>query len=285
MPKEEMVQVTPEEIIHLLLEEMVAGMSPSFYSNLVPSVFDISLYIDDLERLGPLESRIRDEAVRALNEKLHDLNKAAEPRLRMPLSSKKKVKKYATLGEWAIQFHENTDDDARDNPLIIHSSFPFTQAAEDRAGTQTERVTKRRSDGQTTSTATLRSGNLDTKRAAGIVYARLAYQDDSGPQTFQMTKELIKIGRGSADHWVDLKLNAKKDVSREHVQIRRDGNSGRFFIKDLSSFGTTVNGKRVPPSIQQVDGAEVDRNLEVPLPAKAEIGLAGVLSIDFRAAK
>jgi hypothetical protein len=285
MPKDEVVQVTPEEIIHLILEEMEAGMSPSFYSNLVPSVYDIYLYVDDLERIASLGPRIRDEAIRALNEKLAELNKAAAPRLKVPLAPKKRVKKYETLGEWSIEIHENTDDDARDNPLVIHSSFPLTSVSEDRAGTMTERVTKRRPDGQTTTTATLRSGNVDTRRAAGIVHATLEYEDDSGPHTFQMTKDTIKIGRGSADRWVDLQLKSKKDVSREHLQIRRDPASGKFLIKDLSSLGTTVNGKRVPSSIQQVNGAEVDRNVEVPLPPKATIGLAGVVTIDFKAAK
>ena len=50
MPQEETIHVTPEEIINFLLEEMEAGMSPSYYSNLVPSVYDVYLYIDDLER-------------------------------------------------------------------------------------------------------------------------------------------------------------------------------------------------------------------------------------------
>jgi pSer/pThr/pTyr-binding forkhead associated (FHA) protein len=100
-----------------------------------------------------------------------------------------------------------------------------------------------------------------------------------------MTKDLIKIGRGSADRWVDLKLRAKKDVSREHLQIRRDPATGQFFIKDLSTLGTTVNGKRVPGSIEQVNGQDIDRNLEAPLPNKARIGLAGVIFLEFKAIK
>ena len=98
-----------------------------------------------------------------------------------------------------------------------------------------------------------------------------------------MTKDLIKVGRGSADHWVDLKVKSKKDVSREHLQIRRDPSSGRLFIKDLSSLGTTVDGKRIPPSIEQSGGQVSDANIEVPLPGKSRIGLAGVVFIDFRA--
>ena len=286
MPPQDTVRVTPEEIVHFILEEMEAGLCPTYYSNLVPSVYDVYLYIDDLERLRPLEQRMREEAVNALSQKLSALNKAAEPKLKIPLGApKKRRKRYETLGDWSIEFHENADDDARENPLVIHSTFPVSAESEDRAGTLTERVTKLRGDGQTVTTSTQRTGDVDTRRATGIVYANLAYEDDSGAHTFQMTKDVLKIGRGSPDHWVDLKLKAKKDVSREHLQIRRDPSTGKLFIKDLSTLGTTVDGKRVPPSIQHADGADQDANIEVPLPGKARIGLAGVLFIDFKAVK
>lgn len=275
--------VTPEEIVNFILEEMDAGTCPSYYSNLVPSTFEIYLCGEDLERLRPLTHRMREEAVNALAEKLAALNKASEPKMKLLPGSKKKLKRYETLGDWSVEFHENTDDDSRENPLVIHSLFPMTAEVEDRAGTLTERVSKRTGDGQTVTTATERTGNLDTRRAAGIVHANLSYEDDAGAHTFQMTKDLIKVGRGSADHWVDLKLKSKKDVSREHLHIRRDPSSGRLFIKDLSSLGTTIDGKRIPPSIEHNQGREIDANIEVALPSKARIGLAGVIFLEFRA--
>jgi pSer/pThr/pTyr-binding forkhead associated (FHA) protein len=286
MPQEQTLRLTPEDIVNFVLEEMEAGMCPTYYSYVVPSVYDIYLHNEDLERLRPLEQRMREETATALSEKLSQLNRGAEPKLKLRLGPRnKRAKRYETLGEWSIEFHENTDDDASENPLVIHSTFPVSAEAEDRAGTLTERVTRRRSDGQTVTTSTQRTANLDTRSAAGIVYANLAYEDDTGAHTFQMTKDLLKIGRGSADHWVDLKLKAKKDVSREHVQIRRDPSTGQMFIKDLSTLGTTVDGKRLQPSIQRINGEEVDANIEAPLPPKARIGLAGVLSIEFKAVK
>jgi FHA domain len=284
MAQQDTLRVTPEEIVNFILEEMDAGICPSFYSNLVPSTFDIYLYSEDYERLRPLTQRMREEAVNALAEKLAALNRGSEPLLKLPLGTgKKRSKRYETLGEWYVEFHENTDDDALENPLVIHSSFPFAPDLDDRAGTLTERVTKRSADRQTTTAATERTGNLDTRRASGIVYANLSYEDDTGAHVFQMTKDLIKVGRGSADHWVDLKVKSKKDISREHLQIRRDSGSGKLFIKDLSSLGTTIDGKRVPPSIEYQNGQPVDNNIEVPLPDKTRIGLAGVVFIDFRA--
>jgi pSer/pThr/pTyr-binding forkhead associated (FHA) protein len=286
MPRQDTVQITPEEIINFILEEMEAGMCPSYYSNLVPSVYEVYLYGEDLERLRPLEQRMREEAVNALGEKLAALNKAAARRPKLALAGpKKRAKRYETVGEWSVVFYENTDDDARENPLVIHSTFPLSSQADDRVGTLTERISKWRSDGQTLTASTERSGNVDTRRAMGIVYASLSYEDDSGAHTYRMTKDVIKIGRGAEDRWVDLKVNSKKDVSREHLQIRRDPATGQLFIKDLSSLGTTVDGKRLLPSIEQVNGQEVDRNIEVPLPGKARIGLAGVLFMDFKAVK
>jgi len=117
------------------------------------------------------------------------------------------------------------------------------------------------------------------------VFATLDYSDERGQQQYEMTKERIKVGRGAADCWVDLRLYAKQDISREHIQVRHDSASGKFFLKDLSTYGTTLDGKRVPPSIERLGGSETDHNIEVPLSQKAKIGLAGVMEIQFRAAK
>lgn len=274
--------VTPEEIITLILEEMRAEIAPVYYTNLVRSVYQVYLYVEDLERLQPVLSRVRDEAIRALNDELGKLNRQAHPKLKVPmLTGRRKAKQYETLGDWVVEFHENTDEDAKENPLVVYSSFGAASAADDRAGTMTERVTKRQSGG-TVTTTTRSAASSETSRAGGVAYATIEYEDDRGAHTYRMVKDQIKIGRGASDRWVDLKVATKKDISREHVEIRRD-DRGRFFIKDLSSLGTTVNGKRVPPGIERVNGQEIDRNVESPLPNKARIGLAGVLFLEFRA--
>jgi pSer/pThr/pTyr-binding forkhead associated (FHA) protein len=80
-----------------------------------------------------------------------------------------------------------------------------------------------------------------------------------------------------------VKLSTLPDVSREHVRLRRDPASGNFFIKDLSRLGTTVNGEKIPSSVEYVEGERRDKNLEVALPPKARIGLADVCFLDFQA--
>ena len=80
-----------------------------------------------------------------------------------------------------------------------------------------------------------------------------------------------------------MKFETYPDVSREHFRLRRDAATGQFFIKDLSRLGTTVNGDKVPSSIEFVEGERRDKEIEAPVPSKARIGLAGVLFLDFQA--
>ena len=98
-----------------------------------------------------------------------------------------------------------------------------------------------------------------------------------------MTKDEIVVGRGGRDYWTDLKLDTLPDVSREHFRLRRDPETGKFFLKDLSRLGTTINGEKAPSSIEFAEGEKRDRNVEVPsAPPRARIGLAGVVFLDFR---
>jgi len=113
-------------------------------------------------------------------------------------------------------------------------------------------------------------------------YAVIEYQDNTGRQTYRMTKDQIVVGRGGRDYWTDVKLDTLPDVSREHFRLRRDPATGKFYLKDLSRLGTTINGEAAPSSVEFADGGKRDRDVEIPLPDAARIGLAGVLFLDFR---
>ncbi len=113
--------------------------------------------------------------------------------------------------------------------------------------------------------------------------AEIALADNLGPRVFVMDKPDIKIGRGGQFRLVDLQLDASIRISRVHARIRRD-DQGRFFIKDLSEWGTTVDGQRIARGVTK-EGDEVrEIDVEAELPASARIGLADVVFLEFTAA-
>ncbi len=108
-----------------------------------------------------------------------------------------------------------------------------------------------------------------SEQTKGLALAYLRYADQHGQQTFEVTKNQVVIGRGGRSYWVDLRLDTLPDVSREHCRIRRDAETGRFTIEDVSQFGTAVNGK------------PVGRNASAELPRRATISLAGVIDLQW----
>ena len=88
----------------------------------------------------------------------------------------------------------------------------------------------------------------------------------------------MAIGRGGRGAVVDVAIEGPEDVSRVHLHLRRDP-SGEVALKDVSRFGTTIDNERVPPSLEAA-GTDADR--WVPLRARTQIGLAGVIVLHFR---
>ena len=116
---------------------------------------------------------------------------------------------------------------------------------------------------------------------AADVLARLSYEDNSGRHIFYMRKGQIVLGRkddpGVA---LDVAFHTRPDVSREHLRIKHDARSGNFVVKDLSQYGSTVDGKRLRSSVGP-DNEDLD--VWHPLPRAAEIGLANIIFIHFEA--
>lgn len=112
--------------------------------------------------------------------------------------------------------------------------------------------------------------------------ARLAYVDEQGPHVFVMRKDVVSIGRGGSAHWVDVQVTTGARVSREHCRIRRAGD-GRFFLQDLSTWGTSVNGQRVQPFVRTTAAGQLEETgNEHELPRDARIQLADALLIEFQ---
>ena len=95
-----------------------------------------------------------------------------------------------------------------------------------------------------------------------------------------MRKDLIAIGRGGSAHWVDVQAVTSPRVSREHCRIRR-APDGRYFLQDVSTWGTSVNGQPVASFVRQSDGRVEETGTEHELASPARIQLADAVVIEF----
>ena len=270
---------TARDIILEIVRNMREGLEPLHYTTLAPSLFHVYLHPDDMERLRGIVPRIVDEARRALDSEIDGLNRASLGE-RLKIARRGDPKIAPPEGGWQIRFLENTDDEVAPGDIVIYSELALPARSEFASGAMTKRIATRRLAGRETTSAKYEPPPAASP--AGPGFAVIEYDDNRGHQTYQVTKDQIVVGRGGRDYWTDLKLDTLPDVSREHFRIRRDPQSGKFFLKDVSRLGTTINGERAPSSIDFSDGEKHDRNLEVPLPDQARIGLAGVVFLDFR---
>jgi hypothetical protein len=279
---------TAREIILEIVRNMREGLEPLHYSTLPPAIFHVYLHSDDLERLRPIATRIVEEARRALDAEVEELNKASIGE-RLKLMKRSEPKIVVPDGGWQIHLLENTDDDTQAGDIMINSELALPGKSDLGAGSMTKRIATRRMGGTESpakptyeASAAQPEAPLPDGRGSVSGFATIEYEDNSGHKIFVMMKDEIVVGRGGRDYWTDLKLDTLPDVSREHCRLRRDPATGQFFLKDLSRLGTTINGAAAPSSIEYVDGQKRDKNVEAPVPAQARIGLAGVVFLEFR---
>jgi hypothetical protein len=290
------------------VRNMREGLEPLHYSTLPPAVYHVYLHPDDMERLRGILPRIVDEVRRALDAELEALNRAGFAE-KLKLARRSQPRIVAPEGGWQVRILENTDDGIEPGDIAIYSELALPAKDDLGAGSMTKRITTRRLAGvESTSqsydkAAAAKSGGGGPRppvpgpatptpaaapaEAPGVpeapgTFAVIEYQDNTGRKTYHMTKDQIVVGRGGRDYWTDIKLETLPDVSREHFRLRRDAESGKFFLKDLSRLGTTIDGETVPSSVEYADGEKRDRNQEAPVPPQSRIGLAGVVFLEFR---
>ena len=273
---------TARDIIQEIVRNMREGLEPLQYTALPPAIYHVYLHSDDFERLRGIFPRMREETRKALDAEIAEQNRASLG-ARLKLARKPAPKVETPDGGWRVEFFENSEEDVAPGDIVIYSELALPAKPEYGAGSMTKRIATRRLGGETTVSQKYEEQLPATEEMEA--YAAIEYEDKAGRQTYRMTKNQIVIGRGGRDYWTDLKLATLPDVSREHVRLRRDADSGKFFIKDLSRLGTTVNGEKIPTSVEFVDGEKRDKNVEVNLPEKARIGLAEVVFLDFHVDK
>jgi hypothetical protein len=272
---------TARDIILEVVRNMREGLEPLHYTTLPPAIYHVYLHPEDFERLRGIFPRMQEETRQALDAEMAELNRASLGE-RLKLARKPASKVVAPEGGWRVEFFENTEDDVDPGDIVIYSELALPAKPEYGAGSMTKRINTRRMAGELTASQKYDEQLPATQEMEA--HATIEYEDQAGRQTYRMAKNQIVIGRGGRDYWTDLKLTTLPDVSREHVRLRRDAESGEFFIRDLSRLGTSVNGEPIPTSVEYVDGEKRDKNVEVKLPATARIGLADVVFLNFQAA-
>ncbi len=269
------------DLIEAVLENMRTNLEPLKYSILAPSRYVVYLHPDEFARVEPIIPILQAQTIRALGEELEKLNRRP-----VHLRYFERFVPAATPVEnaardWQIEFLPDADGELAPGDILIHSELAIPGADDELgAGQRTRRITTRIHDGRKT---TRRQEVVTATHPADAttVFARLRYDDASGSHTFEITRDAITIGRGGIAYQVDVKVDASVDVSREHARIRRDPASGNFFLIDLSTLGTTVDGQRVARGYDERDGVKRDNGVESPLPHGARIGLAGAIFLQF----
>jgi hypothetical protein len=251
-------------IIGELVRNMELGQFEMNYSVLLPCIFSLYLHPDDYARLSGVMDLIVEDAKRALCARVAQLN--AKPGL-IGLRRAAKPREYKIASaDWVIEFFPDTEGVVPAGDLEVHSDLNETAQPGFR-GTKTTLM-----DRDPSVTAQRNAPpTVETRRPAEKVFAEIRYEDDSGPQVFLVTQNLVRIGRGGMDLAMDLALYTNDEVSREHLALRRDAATGQFLIADKSTNGTWVDGKRLKKGVEE------------PLPDRAQIGVGEVLMLSFEA--
>jgi hypothetical protein len=270
MPKaigEAQGRISGRIIIEQLVRNMELGQFEMGYSILAPCIFSLYLHPDDYTRLTGVFDLIRQDAKQALAARLGQWN--AKPLGLSSLRGAKNRKPYKIAGkDWSFEFFPDSEGAVPLGDVEIHSELnEIPQPGYH--GTKTTLLDREPSVGAITGrTGAVKS---ETRQTGDRVYAEIRYEDDSGPQLFLMTRDEISVGRGGDGAQVSLALYTNDEVSREHLRVRLDPAARRFVIVDQSMNGTWLNGKRLV------------RGVEETLPAKAQINVAEVITLQFEA--
>jgi pSer/pThr/pTyr-binding forkhead associated (FHA) protein len=262
--KPQQARINGQIIIDQLVRNMELGQFEMGYSVLVPCIFSIYLYPDDHKRLASIQDLIKEDAARALAARLADWN------AKQPLFKRGKKPKLYRIArhDWWIEFFADSENVVPAGDVEIHSELNDVPQPGYR-GIKTTLIDRESS----VTPAQVERDRTLTRRRAEQVFAEIRYEDDSGPQSYFVTQNEISIGRGGQDLSVDLPLYTNDEVSREHLRLRRDPATGKFTVSDNSRNGTWLNGRKLA------------RGAEEPLPDRARIQVADVITLSFEVKK
>lgn len=286
-------------------EELALNLYVLPFSTLAPAVYHIYLHPDDFAAIEPVVPTLVQQIRQALTAEVETLNRASASPVRSLMSRWLERETLPPIdvpvGGWHVHINGDPDGDLQTGQLGIISRLALPAPIE-YDGTPTTRIV-RTVVGETGRVSTVRHEPVvagpEVPPVIGVAVpasspaehatearqvrdrARLTYQDDQGTHTFTMRKDVVSIGRGGSAVWVDVQVAASSRVSREHLRLRVDP-GGRILAQDVSLWGTTVDGAPIPPAVKGPEGV-AQPGAEFPLPARARIGLADAVTIDFEA--
>ena len=270
------------DLIDAVLANMRQNVEPLRYSVLAPSRYVVYLHPREYARLQGVVPILRQETVRALNEAVEALNRRTVfDRYAARVFGDRNPRVQNPGRDWQIEYVPDPDGELAEGDILIDSELLLPEAPELGAGSRTRKITTVHSG--STITATEQTIDQPTAPASNVrAFARFVYDDTAGHHAFDVTKDSVTIGRGGVAYPVDVRIVSSVDVSREHARIRRDPQTGKFFLIDLSSLGTTLNGRHVPRGYDDSAGTKRENGVETALPERARIGLADTVYIDFQ---
>ena len=247
---------------------MEDGLYPLRNVTLAPAEYHVYLHPDDFAYIEGIVPRIVEDVQACLNMLVQRLNhrsiwsRLTDPH-RLPAIE-------VPAGGWAVHIKASTNDDVNPGEMGIHSRLTVPAGARFGSGAGTIRIAETlvagadRRTRTRTETIPIQAPAPAVASVAATAFAvapgtvappplprpvaisgpRLVYRDDNGEHVHPINKELTKIGRGGAEHWVDVMVSAGAQVSREHCRIRRDA-GGRLFLQDVSTWGTYLNGQPI----------------------------------------
>ena len=182
---------------------------------------------------------------------------------------------------WEVSITADQDGDLARGQLGIVSSLSMPAPCRVRRHPDDAHRPQRRSGGRRTSTTTDVPQVTAERTAAGVTpgepgaRARLTYEDDQGPHVFTDAQGLGRRSAAAAapPGWTCRSSTTREGVARARAASARDAD-GRFFIQDVSLWGTSVDGEPIATGGQERRRRGAARPRAATCPPRARIGLA-----------
>ena len=267
------------DIIDAVVANMRQNLERLKYSTLAPSRYTVYLHPSEFARLETIIPVLQEQTIRALDEELRRLNAAgSSPRWMRRVERAPEIRNAAA--DWHIEFLADPDEELKEGDLLVDSELLMPARPDLGLGEQTRKI------------ATLQSGQRATTIEHTISRPTSPLgAEASGPYRVRrrVRSSFLRRDQGLLHHrarWHRASGGHPHRLVCRRVSRARPHPPGfgerSVFVIDLSTLGTTLNGRHVPKGFDEVDGTKRENGSETPLPDVAKIGFAGTVFLDFR---